>query len=446
MFRITLSVMESLVTSQLGKSPTTWTTDDRRNTRRTAIAGSVGTLIEYYDFSSYGYMAVIMAPLFFPDSTPIVALLSSLAVFGTAYAVRPLGGIVFGHIGDRHGRRTALTSVLICMGVASTTMGLLPTHAEVGVWATVFLVMIRMVQGFSAGGENGGAATLISEAAPRHMKTTYGAFVPLGSTGGFALAAAVAGTISALTTDEQMASWGWRIPFLLALPLTLVCYWLRTRINETQDNKTAKATRLPIGALLREQPGSLVTATAIAAATNGTAYVGLSYLSIHLSQRLGYPATASYWVATLAIGLSAILMPLGGRLGDRIGVVNLALIGFVGYTILTYPAMAAMDISLSVAAIAYVIIMLNTVGAQVGAYTVLPQLFDKKYRYTGASMGWNLGVVAAGGTAPFISVWLVEQTGNLLAPAFFVITLAVVGIIAMTASRRLVAEHLAGAE
>ena len=223
-----------------------WTHEDRRRTRRAAVAGGVGTLIEYYDFSLYGYMAVIVAPLFFPNADPIISLLSALAVFGTAYLIRPLGGIVFGHIGDRYGRKKALVATLVCMGLASTAMGLLPTYAQLGVWATFLLVLVRVAQGFSAGGEVGGSATFISESAPAHLKARYGAFTPLGSTGGFALAAAVAGTVSGLTTDAQMESWGWRIPFLLAFPLTVFCLWARSRVDETHDlDEADKAPHCP---------------------------------------------------------------------------------------------------------------------------------------------------------------------------------------------------------
>lgn len=180
----------------------------RQKARRAAVAGGVGTLIEYYDFSLYGFMAVVIAPMFFPSDDPVTSLLSALAVFGTAYLIRPLGGIVFGHIGDRFGRKKALMATLVCMGIGSTAMGLLPTPEQIGVWATVLLVIVRLLQGFSAGGEVGGAATFISESAPPQRKATYGAFTPVGSTGGFAMAAGVAGAVTALTTDAQMESWG----------------------------------------------------------------------------------------------------------------------------------------------------------------------------------------------------------------------------------------------
>jgi MHS family proline/betaine transporter-like MFS transporter len=413
-----------------------WLPADRIRARRAAVAGGVGTLIEYYDFSLYAYVAIVIGPQFFPNTDPIVSLLSALAVFGTAYLMRPLGGVVFGHIGDRYGRKTALLSTLICMGLASALMGLLPTHAQFGVGATILLVLVRIAQGFSAGGEVGGSATFISESTPRRLKATYGSFTPLGSTMGFASASAVVGTISAMTTDEQFAEWGWRVPFLLALPLTLFCLWIRTRVDETHGDRSKTPEHAPIISVFRRQPLALLQATGISIACNGTAYVGLSYMSIHLIQRLGYDRTPVYWVTTIVIGIAALAMPLGGILADKIGRIRLTMIGLVGFAVITYPAMAVMQNSLIIAAIAFMFIMINTVGVQVGSYTLLPLLFEKEVRYTGVAMGWNLGVVVAGGSAPYVSVWLIENTGNVLAPAFFVVIAALIGIVSIEAVRR----------
>lgn len=415
------------------------TSSSASKSRRAALAGGVGTLIEYYDFSLYGYMAVIVAPIFFPSDDPVVSLLSALAVFGTAYLIRPLGGVVFGHIGDRFGRKKALMATLVCMGIGSTLMGLLPTPAQIGIWATVLLVLVRLLQGFSAGGEVGGSATFISESAPSRLKAFYGSFTPLGSTGGFALAAVVAGIVSGLTTDVQMESWGWRIPFLLALPLTVFCLWIRTRVDETHErDEDDKESNAPLREVFVRQPRALLQATGISAAVNGTAYIGLTYMAIHLTKQLGYDSTPVYWVAALAIGIAALTMPLGGLLGDRIGLNKLMIGGFIGFIVLTYPLMGVMSASLFVAALAFIVLMMNSVATQVGAYTMLPQLFDKESRFTGVAMGWNLGVIIAGGTAPFFAVWLVENTGNILSPAFFVIALAIVGLISVTTVR---AEH-----
>lgn len=400
---------------------------DSARVRRAALAGGVGTLIEYYDFSLYGYLAVVMAPIFFPSHDPVFSLLAALAVFASSYVVRPIGGIFFGHMGDRRGRKQALVTVLICMGLSSTAMGLLPTPGQIGIWSTVLLVAIRLVQGFSAGGEVGGSATFIAEAAPVSRKAFYGAFTPLGATGGFALAAMIAAIVSATTTHEQMSAWGWRIPFLLAFPLTLFCLWARHRVMEVHVPEQDTSPHSPIMRVLRGRPAALARATAISAATNGTAYIGLTYMSIHLIQRLGYDPTSVYWITTGVVAIAAIAMPFGGRIGDQIGVTTLVRLGLAGYFVLTYPMMAVMGTSLPVAAAAFLVIMINTVAVQVGAYTLLPQMFDRELRYSGVAMAWNVGVIVAGGSAPLVAVWLIERTGNVVAPAFFVMALALVG-------------------
>lgn len=406
------------------------------DSKRAAVSGFVGTLIEYYDFSLYGYMAVVIAPLFFPSGDATVSLLAALAVFGSAYVMRPLGGMVFGHIGYKRGRKAALLGTLVCMGVGSTLMGLLPTHEQVGYWATALLVLVRLLQGFSAGGEVGGSATFISESAPSHLRATFGAFTPMGATGGFALAATVAGVVSALTTAEQMSEWGWRIPFLLSLPLTLLCIWARTRVKETYQATASEGQHTRMGDVFRFQPREMMQSTAISFATNGTAYIGLTYISIHLVKQLGYPASDVYWVSALAIGISALLMPLGGFIGDRIGLRRLMIGGLVGYMVLTYPMMALMQKSLLVAAWAYVILMLNTVATQVSAYTLLPLMYKPEFRYTGVATAWNLGVIFAGGAAPFVAVKLVQMTENSQSPAYFVIASAAVGIVGVLSIKR----------
>ncbi|WAL49543.1 MFS transporter [Rhodococcus pyridinivorans] len=417
--------------------------DERRRVRRAAIAGGVGTLIEYYEFSVYGFLAIIVAPLFFPNADPVVALLSALAVFGVGYVVRPLGGLFFGYIGDRYGRKASLVLTLVFMGVGSAAMGLLPTYEQLGVAAAALLIAIRLLQGFSAGGELGGAATLISEAAPAREKAKYGAFTPMGGNGGFALAAAVVGILLAVTDDAQMQSWGWRIPFLMAVPLTIFCLWVRSRAHETHEPAaSSERARFPIAAVITQEPVALLKATGISIATQGTGYIGLSYLSIHLINQLGYQKGHVYWVAMVVIAISALLMPFGGLLADRFGASRIIACSLVGYLAVAYPAMVVMDHGLLVAGVAYLAIVLNTVGTQVGAYTIRPQMSAKPNRYTSVATAVNLGVIIGGGSAPYVCVWLITQTGNPLAPAFFIIVAALVGLISLVGISRQVTKAL----
>jgi MFS transporter, MHS family, proline/betaine transporter len=409
-----------------------------RTGRRAGIAGGVGTMIEGYDNSIYAYMAVFLAPVFFPSGDSVTSLLSTLLVFAVAYVARPFGGLLFGYIGDRMSRRTALMTTLVLMGGASTLIGLLPTHATIGPFAAVLLVVLRVVQGISVGGEVAGAATVVSEAAPLGSRGRYGALNPMGATMGFALASAIAGTVTFLATDEQMQSWAWRLPFLLALPLTIVCWLLRRQLVEHSAQKETEAdAKAPIVEVFKRAPVALVKAIGLSAAVNGTAYFGLTYLSIHLIQRLGYEKTPVFWTLTVVVaGAAALMLPVG-RLADRIGLVPTAVIGMVGYVVLTYPAMILMEQgAFALVALALVMVMVNTSFAQVAGYTTIPELFPVDIRYTGAAVGYNIGVVIAGGTAPFLAVWLIEAMGSNRAPAFFVMLCAVIGLVTAFAIAR----------
>lgn len=402
-----------------------------RNGRRAGIAGGVGTMIEGYDNSIYAYMAVFLAPVFFPSEDSVASLLSTLLVFAVAYIARPFGGVLFGFIGDRVSRRTALMTTLLLMGGASTIIGVLPSHATIGPFAAVLLVVLRVVQGMSVGGEVAGAATVVSEAAPEGKRGRYGALNPFGATMGFALASATAGTVTFLTTDEQMQSWAWRIPFLLALPLTVACWFLRRSLVEQHSEKKEReaGAKAPFFQVFRDEPGGLAKAVGLSLAVNGTAYFGLTYLSIHLIQRLGYEKTPVYWTLTLVVAGAALLMLPIGRLADRIGLAPTAIIGLVGYLVLTYPALILMENgAFALVAVGLVMVMINTSFLQVAGYTSIPELFPADIRYTGTALGWNIGVVISGGTAPALAVWLIEATGSNRAPAFFVMLCAVVGL------------------
>jgi len=402
--------------------------------RRAAVAGGVGTFIEGYDFSSYGYLSVFIAPLFFPNDDPVVSLLLTLVVFATAYVARPLGGIAFGLLGDRIDRGKVLVATILCMGVATSLLGLLPTNADIGVAATVLLIVLRLVQGFSVGAEVAGAATFVSEAAPDAVKSRFGAFNPAGATLGFGAAAAVAGLVSALTSAEQMAQWGWRVPFLLSLPLTLLCFAIRRRITAEAEPVEHGGPRTSLVDVVRLGWLPILKGAGLSAAVNGTAYFGLTYVSIHLIERLGYPETGVYWVTTAVVVITAVLMLPVGRLGDRWGLPRLGVVGMVGYLAVTWAGMWLMgQDSLALAGLAFLVIMANSAFLQVTGYSLSPELYPRAIRFTGTSLGWNIGVVVAGGTAPALCVWLVDVTGSALAPSYFVMAAAVLGLVSLWA-------------
>ncbi|WP_433503051.1 MFS transporter [Pseudonocardia halophobica] len=408
-----------------------------RRPRRAAVAGGVGCLVEGYDFSAYGYLSVFLAPLFFPSDSEVGSLLLALVVFGTAYLARPLGGIAFGLVGDRVDRGKVLVATILLMGLATTLIGVLPTHDTIGVTATVLLIVLRLAQGFSVGAEVAGATTFVSEAAPDRYKSRFGAFNSAGATFGFGLAAAVSGLCSLLTTPEQMAEWGWRIPFLISLPLTVLCFLIRRRITGEAEPVEHGGPRISLLDVVRRGWRPILKGAGLAAAVNGTAYFGLTYVSIHLIQQLAYPKTGVYWVTTLVVLLTGALMLPVGRLGDCVDLPRLGMIGAAGFLAVTWFGMWVMDQgNLLLAGAAFMLIMVNNAFLQVTGYALSPEIFPKEIRFTGMSLGWNIGVIIAGGTAPALCLWLVETTGNTTAPSFFVMATAVVGLVALVAIAR----------
>jgi len=364
-----------------------------------------------------------------------VSILATLAVFGVAYVARPLGGIFFGRLGDRKGRRQALVVTVVCMGIACGVLGMLPTHSSVGVLAPILLVIIRLAQGFSAGGEIGGAATYIAESAPPNRRGFFGSFTPVGSTLGFAVAAAVVGVVALITTDDQMSSWGWRIPFLLALPLALVCLRVRLKLEDSPEfeemaakNEVAKS---PLSDVVKKQPWSVLRVVGIAIAMNGSGYIGLTYFSVYLINDLGFSKDSVYWTSAIAIALACATFPLSGMLTDRFGRKPVLLSGYVAYVVIALPVFMILGATSSIIVVGcvyFVYMVLNGV-VQVPAFPLFTELFPRAVRYTGVSLGFNIGTIAAGGTAPYVAAQLVESTGNAMSPAYWVMGVCVIGVL-----------------
>lgn len=416
--------------------------------RRTAMAGGFGTLIEYYDFSIYAFLAVTISPLFFPNNQPAVSLLLTLAVFGAAYVMRPLGGWFFGRLGDRHGRRRALVVTVVAMGLCCGLLGLLPTYASVGVLAPLLLMLLRLAQGFSAGGEIGGAASYIAESAPTRRRGLYGSVTPIGSTLGFSVAAAVVGLVSTLTTAEQMTAWGWRIPFLVSIPLALLCLWARVRLEETEEftemTNRQEVVRNPLLQVIKKRPGAVLRVIGIAIAMNGSGYIGLTYFNIYLINDLGFDKQAVYWTSAIGIALACATYPISGALSDRFGRRPVLITAYLGYLVIAWPSFLILGAtsSILVVGLVYVIYMSCNGLAQVPAFPQFTELFPRRMRYTGVALGFNIGTIVAGGTAPYIAAQLVQSTGNPMAPAFWVMGVAVVGLITVLTLRETSRERL----
>lgn len=421
--------------------------EEHQSAWKPSFIASLGSVVEYYDFALYGLLASTISPLFFPNQSSVEALLLTLLIFGSAFIIRPLGGLVFGWLGDKRGRNTTLIFTVLGTGISSAAIGLLPTYSSIGILGAVSLLVCRLAQGFFAGGEVSGAVTYIAEVAPPNRRGFFGAFNPAGVSVGFGLAAIAAGTMQSLLTPEQMTSWGWRVPFLLCLPLVALTVYARVLLEDTPRFKKLAAerqvARTPLREVITIHRAALAKLIAVAFAQNACAYLGLVYFNIFLTRTLGYDKAAVFWLMTFAPFSAAVLMPIFGGLSDRAGRRAVLLGAYMAYIVVIPVALWAMRLGFPSACIATIIAFVPFAAAQSTGYPMYGELFPTHVRYSGVSLGFNIATILGGGTTPYIATWLLDKTGNYLAPAYFVMSAAAVGVIALLTIRETAHHNLA---
>ena len=400
--------------------------------KKATAAAAFGTFLEYYDFSVYDYCAARMSAEFFPSDNPTVSLLSTLAVFGLAFIVRPLGGLFFGRIGDRYGRKVSLLATVILIGLACTAIGCLPVYSEIGIMAPILLILCRILQGFSAGGEIGSAASYIREWAPPSRQALYLSFVPSVANFGKAAAAGLAGLTAYLFAGEQ-ASWAWRVPFLMALPLMLGCLYLRLKIEDTPDFKQMKASgklsKAPVRELLSAYPASLAKLFMFSLVQNVGTYCGTVYVAIYLRTVLKMPAAEVGFIVLIAVTCAALFIPVFGIMTDRIGATKTLVGCYVCYIVLSYPCYALMGGSFSMTVLALVVTMIPYALCQAGSYSMYPELLPPKVRSTGVSFGHSMGAVLGGATTPFLATWLISAFNDIMIPTYILMFTGAIGLL-----------------
>lgn len=410
---------------------------DRASSRKKfkLLAGvAAGNFVEWFDFAVYGYSASTIAKLFFPDSTPSLALLATLAIFGVTFLFRPAGGIFFGKLGDRIGRRNTLSIIILMMGVCTTLIGLLPTYSHIGVLAPILLAVLRLGQGFSGGGEASGSSTFLSEHAPAARRGFWTGISNASQTLPFVVAAILMTGIESSMSNEAYLSWGWRIPFLLSAPLSLVGLYLRTKLDDTpafvELARSGQLVEAPVRMVLRDYRREVLLLAGVASLNAVAFYTMSSYMTTYLKQVIGLSPTISLVSNAVALLLYSILIPGFGSLSDRYGRKRILLCGAIGLMLSSVPGylLAAQGGMLNAIAGQALITVFLTLTASVVA-VVQCELFPTAVRYTGAALGYNLGYMLFGGTAPFVAQYLVVHTSAPLAPAFYMSAVALLALI-----------------
>jgi MFS family permease len=402
--------------------------------KKAALAAFLGSALEYYDFFIYGSAAaLVFNQLFFPPDNPAIGTVAALATFGVGYLARPLGGIILGHFGDKIGRKKVLLLTLGIMGIASLAIGFLPTYEQIGIWAPILLVVLRLAQGFSAGGESAGASTLTLEHSPEGKRGFFTSFVMTGYAAGMVLATAVFIPVAALPT-EQLMSWGWRVPFWLSVVVLAIAYWVRTHLDETPVFEDAQekheVKKMPVIEVLKNQWADVLRvlfASIFSVMQTIFTVYGLAYAT----NTVGIDRTTMLWVSTVAVGGSMFMIPLAAKLSDRFGRRPVLLIGAAGCAVTAFGFFWA--ISTSNVPLIFLAAFFNMTAFYSCWNGVWPSFFGEMFaapvRYSGFALGNQLGLVLAG-FAPMIAAMLLQPgiTGWIPVAVFTVACLVVAAI------------------
>lgn len=411
--------------SPLATGPETGKPPARQQSQGQVIrAAVVGTIVEYYDFGIYGYMATFIAALFFVSEDPTAALLGTFAAFAVAFFLRVPGGIIFGHIGDRYGRKKALSWTILLMALATAGIGVLPSYFTLGVWATMGLVLCRCLQGLAAGGELGGANAFVTESAPSRWRATQTSLVNSGTYFGSLAASLVALGATSMLTEEQLLEWAWRIPFLLSLPIGIIGLWIRNRLEDTPQfqelEKQGDVKKVPIKDLLTNNIGAVLKIIGLGPLITGGYYIATVYAATYLQTTAGHSSQVAFVSTSIALVVGAAVLPLSGYLADRIGRKPVFFIGSGAAVVLGIPMFMLMSAGPTWQAVLGQTVLFICVSIVNGtSYVAYAEMLSASTRYSGLALGNNVTNTLVGGTAPFISTWLIDLTDQPLAPAGF---------------------------
>ncbi|EJN05823.1 MFS transporter [Phyllobacterium sp. YR531] len=402
-----------------------------RSSKRAVVIGSVGNALELYDFGVYGFVATIIASKFFPNDDPTASLLATFAAFGIGFFFRPLGAILIGRLGDTKGRKPALLITILLMAIGTVGIGLIPAFETIGLMAPVLLVLCRILQGFSVGGEWGGATAYIVEWAPPGRRGLFGSFQQFSAGVGLLLGSTVAALTSSMLSDQAMLEWGWRVPFLIGGILLPFGLYMRRDMEESPAFEKAK--NLAPENLAKPKLSAMLNIGMFSAGWVGASYVTINYMPTFTQRYLNVSRTEALWMSTVAITVMTLSMPFWGHLSDKIGRKPVVLLAAVGLAVLSYPLFHLLTVNAETTMLyAVQCVFALLVGAFSGAGpAMLAEMVSTSSRTTGMSVGYGLAVAVFGGSAPFIATWLVGVTNSPASPTYFLILTAILSIIAI---------------
>ena len=401
--------------------------------RRAVTGASIGNAVEWFDFAIYGFLATFIAGQFFPAGDETAALLNTFAIFAAAFFMRPLGGFVFGPLGDRIGRQRVLALVILLMSAATLGIGLLPTYDTIGVLAPLLLLALRCLQGFSAGGEYGGGAVYLAEFATDERRGVTVTFMVWSGVLGFLLGSITVTLLQAVLSTAAMESYGWRIPFLIAGPLGLVGLYIRLRLSDTPQfaelSRSEQTAESPLREAVSTAWRSILQVIGLMIVFNIGYYVVFAFLPSYFINTLQFSATDAFLSITLACLVALVLILPLAMLSDRIGRRPLLIGGAVAFAVLGYPLFLLLNTGSLVAAIAAHCVLAAIESVYVStAVSAAVELFATRVRFSGFSIGYNVCVAVFGGTTPYIVTWLTAATGDAIAPAYYLVIAALVSL------------------
>lgn len=408
-----------------------------RKSYKATFAAMIGNALEYYDVMLYGFFATMLAPIFFPTSNQTVSVISSLGTFAAGFIMRPLGGLVFGHLGDKFGRRYALVLAIFLVTIPTFTIGILPPYATIGIAAPIILVVCRLLQGLCVGGEYSGASIFVIEYAKKGREAFAGSILcAAGFFGG------VLGTfIGFICTLPMIPSWGWRIPFLIGSIIGIIGYYIRTKVGESPEfiqHKNEEIAKVPLLAVLQERKRNLLCTIGVGATSLIPFYMASVYMGYLLSSKLNTP-TSKIMLINVVLNVSLMgLLPLMGIVADNIGKARLMIVVTCLSILLAYPLFFMLEKEFSLLNVFFVQAVLALITAGFGAPSTafLASLFPVHERYSGVGFGYALGGALLGGTTPLILATLANWFHSSLAPAFYLMFSGFLGLICVVYARK----------